>query len=189
MREEVQLVNEADEIVGWAEKIEAHRHGGALHRAFSVFILNARGELLLQRRARSKYHFGGLWTNAACGHPRRDESTDQAAARRLREEVGLVTDLSRLFGFVYHATDPVSGLTEHEYDHVFVGRSDGPVTPDPVEIDDLAWMPVSDALDDIRSRPQRYTPWFVIALPRVSRHLGIEPPPAANPTDHRNGRP
>src|SRR5215203_6397334 len=116
------LVNEKDEEIGTMEKMEAHRKA-LLHRAFSVFIFNGRGEMLLQRRALKKYHSGGLWTNACCSHPRPGEVTADAAARRLREELGFVTTLNPAFQFVYRATFD-NGLTEYEFDHVFLGKYD-----------------------------------------------------------------
>src|SRR4051794_23646258 len=134
--DELILVDEHDNPVGYSAKLAAHENGGRLHRAFSIFIFNSRGEMLLQRRAAGKYHFGGLWTNACCSHPRRGESTVDAAHKRLREELGLDTDLREIFSFTYRATDSVSGLTEHEFDHVFVGRFDGTPLPNAGEIDD-----------------------------------------------------
>ena len=116
------LVNERDEPLGSMEKMEAHRKG-ALHRAFSVFIFNSRGEMLLQQRALKKYHSGGLWTNACCSHPRPGETNEAAALRRLREEMGFDTSLQQIFSFTYRASFN-NGLTEHEYDHVFAGIYD-----------------------------------------------------------------
>src|SRR5215207_6915560 len=146
-QETVVLVDEHDREVGLAPKLEAHETG-VLHRAFSVFVLNAKGELLLQRRAGIKYHCGGLWTNTACGHPRPGEPVAAAARRRLREEMGFDCELTPIGAFLYRA-DVGGGLHEHEYDHVFVGRHDADPDPDPAEAD--------------RS-PETFTPWFPLAL-------------------------
>src|SRR6186713_1579239 len=120
--DKVILVSEHDDMVGIMDKMEAHKQG-LLHRAFSVFIFNSKGEMLLQQRAFNKYHSGGLWTNACCGHPSPGEQTVAAARRRLMEEMGFTTGLEELFDFTYqHAFE--NGLTEHEYDHVFAGTWD-----------------------------------------------------------------
>src|SRR5690348_1838378 len=118
-QEEVILVNERDEPTGSMEKMEAHRKA-LLHRAFSIFILSTGGEMLLQQRARSKYHSAGLWTNACCSHPRPGEDVHDAALRRLSEELGFTTSLEKIFDFIYRS-EFENGLTEHEFDHVFVG--------------------------------------------------------------------
>lgn len=169
--EEIILVDESDREIGFAEKLAAHQNGGQLHRAFSIFIVDARGQMLLQRRAAAKYHFGGLWTNACCSHPRRGESLEEAVHRRLREELGFDTALRELFAFTYTATDEGSGLTEREFDHVFVGRFDGEPRHDPAEVDELAWMPLDALTRDVAERPERYTPWFKEALDRVAAEL------------------
>ena len=165
--DELILVDENDSPVGYAPKLAAHQNGGKLHRAFSVFIFNAAGEMLLQRRAATKYHFGGLWTNACCSHPRRGEDTLQAAHARLRHELGFDTDLRELFSFVYRATDPTSGLTEHEFDHVFVGEFDGPTRPNPDEVAEVKWVHPSTLLADVRANPSAYTPWFSLVVGRA----------------------
>jgi len=121
--EQVILVNEQDEQVGIMEKMQAHREG-KLHRAFSVFIFNNKREMLLQQRALNKYHSGGLWTNACCSHPKPNESTEAAAKRRLKEELGFETTLEKNFDFTYKA-DFENGLTEYEFDHVFSGVYNG----------------------------------------------------------------
>src|SRR5688572_27196508 len=165
--DELILVDEHDSPVGYATKLRAHQDGGKLHRAFSVFIFNAAGEMLLQRRAAGKYHFGGLWTNACCSHPRRGESTPEAARSRLRQEFGFDAELREVFTFIYRATDPTSGLTEHEFDHVLLGQFDGEPRPNPEEIDKWEWVKPAELLADVRARPVRYTPWFGIAIERV----------------------
>jgi len=132
MMEEVILVDESDKPLGVMEKMEAHRKA-LLHRAFSVFILNSKGEMLLQQRSVTKYHSGGLWTNACCSHPRPGEDTGQAAGRRLAEELGFTTQLEEVFDFTYKS-EFENGLTEYEYDHVFVGYYDEDIHPDPAEV-------------------------------------------------------
>ena len=170
--DEVVLVDESDRPVGSAPKLAAHQNGGRLHRAFSIFIFNSAGQMLLQRRAPGKYHFGGLWTNACCSHPRAGPSLADSARARLRHEFGFDVPLEELFSFVYRAEDPVSGLTEHEFDHVFVGRFDGEPAPNPDEIDSWRWIDPSELLRDVERHPDRYTPWFRIVLDRVLERVG-----------------
>ena len=163
------LVDESDEPIGFEEKLAAHRNGGKLHRAFSIFILNAQGEMLLQKRSLKKYHFGGAWTNACCGHPMRGELLEAAAHRRLREELGFDTDLKKIFSFTYTASDAKSGLTEREFDHVFVGEFDGEPWPHPDEIDDLKWVRREELERDLATSAESYTPWFTEAMARLAR--------------------
>ena len=163
--EQVTLVNERDEATGRMEKLEAHRVG-ALHRAFSIFIFNREGRLLLQQRADGKYHSAGLWTNSCCGHPRPGEPTEQAARRRLREELGIACALSEEFTFLYRA-ELGNGLVEHELDHVFFGQYDGPFFPAPDEVKDLRWMRMNDLADDLRTSPGNYTAWLAVCWPQV----------------------
>ena len=167
LRDEVVLVDEHDRPLGVAPKLAAHEHGGRLHRAFSVFIFDSAGRMLLQRRAPSKYHFGGLWTNACCSHPSPDEPVIDAARARLRHEFGFDAPLERRLSFVYRAHDPASGLTEHELDHVLVGRFDGTPSPNADEIDAWRWVDPADLARDVRAHPDHYTPWFRIVLDRV----------------------
>jgi isopentenyl-diphosphate Delta-isomerase len=173
--EQVVLVDERDNPLGVEAKLPAHERGGRLHRAFSVFIVNCDGKMLLQRRARGKYHFGGLWTNACCSHPRPGQDVADAAAARLREEFGFDASLSPAFTFVYRAEDPGTGLTEHEFDHVFIGEFNGSPAPNPGEIEDWEWVDPSELLRDVELHPAKYTPWFRIALERVVRHLNARP--------------
>jgi len=161
------LVDENDRPVGSAPKLDAHRNGGALHRAFSIFVFNSAGEMLLQRRAATKYHFGTLWTNACCSHPRHGQTLEESAHARLRHEFGFDAPLQELFSFVYRAEDPASGLTEPEFDHVFVGRFDGRPAPNPEEIEAWEWVARSQLLRDVSEHPERFTPWFLIVLERV----------------------
>jgi len=169
--DDVILVDENDRPVGTAPKLDAHLNGGALHRAFSIFIFNSAGRILLQRRAAGKYHFGGLWTNACCSHPRKGQTLEQSAHARLRHEFGFDAPLKELFSFVYRAEDPASGLTEHEFDHVFVGRFDGTPAPNPEEIGGWEWVDRSRLLRDVSEHPERFTPWFRIVLERVLEHV------------------
>src|SRR5215470_11031187 len=128
MAQEIILVDEKDRSIGVMEKLEAHRKG-LLHRAFSVFIFNSKGEMLLQQRSDEKYHSGGLWTNACCSHPAPGEDINTAAIRRLNEELGFTTSLTKIFDFIYQSSFE-NGLTEHEFDHVFIGLHDEPIHPD-----------------------------------------------------------
>jgi isopentenyl-diphosphate delta-isomerase len=161
--ERVVLVDEDDREVGTAPKLAAHLDGGRLHRAFSVFVLNAADELMLQRRADSKYHCGGRWTNTCCGHPRPGEAVAAAARRRLREEMGFDCALEPAGTFTYRA-DVGGGLVEHEVDHLFIGRHDADPAPDPAEADDWRWQSLDDALAEAQAHPERFTPWFPLAL-------------------------
>jgi isopentenyl-diphosphate delta-isomerase len=164
-REEVILVDEADIPVGTMEKLEAHRKA-LLHRAFSVFIFNSRGEMLLQRRAPDKYHSPGLWTNACCSHPRPGEDTLAAASRRLEEELGFTTPLQKLFDFTYRSEFD-NGLTEFEFDHVFVGQYDEAIHPNAAEVSDYGYRSLDAIREDLASRPEEFTSWFHLAFPLV----------------------
>ena len=163
--EEVILVNEQDVQVGSMEKMEAH-YKGVLHRAFSIFIFNNKGEMLLQQRAISKYHSGGLWTNACCSHPRPGEDTKAAADRRLEEELGFSTSLQKIFDFQYNA-EFNNGLTEHEFDHVYVGNYQGKINPNPAEVQDYCYKTMEEISSSIKSHSHKYTAWFCIAFPKV----------------------
>jgi len=170
MEAQVILVNEQDEVTGVMEKMEAHRKG-LLHRAFSVFILNDTGEMLLQQRALDKYHSGGLWTNACCSHPFPGETVAQAAHRRLFEEMGFDCPLSELFQFTYR-TDFDNGLIEHEYDHVLIGTFNGTINPNPQEVNDYRYMPVETITRLLQEQPAQFTSWFKLAFPKLIEHLG-----------------
>ncbi len=167
--EEVILVNEQDVQVGSMEKMEAHQKG-VLHRAFSVFVFNDRNEMLLQQRALSKYHSGGLWTNACCSHPRPGEETEAAAARRLYEELGFTTPIKKIFDFQYHAAFN-NGLTEHEFDHVYVGTYTGKINPNFAEVQDYCYKNMDEISNTIQTNPDKYTAWFCIAFPKVREWL------------------
>lgn len=163
------LVDEQDNETGLMEKMEAHEKA-VLHRAFSVFIFNPAGEMLLQQRAISKYHSGGLWTNACCSHPLPGEATDAAAQRRLYEELGFNTPLQKVFDFIYKAAFD-NGLTEYEFDHVFTGIYDGPIAPSNAEVQDYCYKTMDDIKQSMASHPHKYTEWFKIAFPRVESFI------------------
>ena len=167
--ERVVLVDEFDHEVGSDGKLAVHRAPGRLHRAFSVFLFDEWHRMLVQRRAAVKYHFPGLWTNACCGHPRPGETVVAAAHRRMREELQATGEIEAAFSFVYEAEDPVTGLVEREFDHVFVGRLSGTLRPCPSEVGAVAWWTCEALMRDIEARPQRYTPWFRTALPELDR--------------------
>ena len=157
-KEFVVLVDAHDREIGVRRKLEAHR-SGELHRALSVVLVNGAGEWLLHRRAAGKYHSPGLWTNACCSHPRPGERVEDAAHRRLREEMGMACALEPAFGFVYRA-EFAGGLVEHEYDHVFVGRTDAPPSPDPDEVDAVRYVPEGELRAELAASPERFTAWF-----------------------------
>lgn len=165
MQEFVILVDENDAPLGLMEKMEAHEKG-VLHRAFSVFLFNGKGEMLIHRRALEKYHSGGLWTNACCSHQRDGETSLEAAKRRLQEEMGISCSLQEKFSFIYKAEFD-HGLIEHELDHVFVGFYEGEIKPDPAEVMDWKYIHLDDLQKDIAKKPEDYTAWFKIALPRL----------------------
>ncbi len=158
--EHVILVNEKDEPIGLMPKMEAHEKA-VLHRAFSVFVLNSKNEIMLQQRAHHKYHSPLLWTNTCCSHQREGETNIQAGSRRLFEEMGFKTELKELFHFIYKAPFN-NGLTEHELDHVMIGYyNDAPVI-NPEEVEAWKWMPIEAVKEDIQANPSIYTIWFKI---------------------------
>jgi isopentenyl-diphosphate delta-isomerase len=161
----VVLVDEQDNAIGTMEKQQAHVEG-VLHRAFSIFIFNSDKKLLLQKRASSKYHCGGMWTNTCCSHPRETENTIDAAHRRLQEEMGMQCDLKPIFSFVYKA-EFENGLTEYEFDHVFFGESNQTPTLNLEEVEDFRYVGMEELQIEINENPAHFTPWFLIALDRV----------------------
>ena len=167
--EEVILVDESDTPLGTMEKIEAHRRA-LLHRAFSVFIFNSKGEMLLQQRSPDKYHSAGLWTNACCSHPRPGEDTREAAIRRLYEELRFTTPLEKLFHFTYKSEFD-NGLTEFEFDHVFVGTYDAAIHPNKAEVSDYCHWSPELIRESLRLQPDRFTSWFRLAFPLLSEKM------------------
>lgn len=165
MEERVVLVDKNDICIGNMEKMEAH-YKGELHRAFSIFIFNNKGELLLQKRAYSKYHSGGLWTNSCCSHPRVDENIYDAANRRLFEEIGINTELKEVFEFLYYAKLD-KNLIEHEYDHVFFGTYNQDPILNPEEVEDYKWVTLKDLYEDIKINGEKYTFWLKYSLDKV----------------------
>ncbi|HXY32344.1 MAG TPA: isopentenyl-diphosphate Delta-isomerase [Gemmatimonadaceae bacterium] len=172
--EQVVLVDDEDRDVGSEEKLAAHR-SGALHRAFSVLLLDSAGRILLQRRALTKYHSAGLWSNACCGHPRPGEAVDAAARRRLREEMGIDCPLREVLTFRYRA-DVGSGLVENELDHVYVGEFDGAPAPDPAEVSEWRWVSLPELEASIAVAPAEYTAWLPLLL-RELRARRLAPAP------------
>ena len=169
MKQEVILVDERDKELGVMEKLEAHKKG-LLHRAISVFILNAEEKFLLQRRAMEKYHSPGLWTNTACSHPMPGESTLEASTRRLKEEMGIDCNLHYAFNFIYRAEFD-NGLIEHELDHVYVGYGNAAPAPDSYEVMDWNWYSEAEIKLLLKSNPELFTEWFKICFEFLLKHL------------------
>lgn len=170
--EHVVLVDRTGKVLGTEEKIAAHKKG-LLHLAFSIFIFNSSGKMLLQQRALSKYHFGGLWSNTCCSHPHLNESTLDAAHRRLKEELGFDTPLYEAFSFIYNAYDEQSQLTEHELDTVFIGIYDNPeISFNKNEIQNIQWVSIFELFILIEDNAEQFSYWFKIALTELkNRHL------------------
>ncbi|UWG96670.1 isopentenyl-diphosphate Delta-isomerase [Dehalobacter sp. DCM] len=169
MQETVILVDEQDREVGIMEKMEAHRQG-LRHRAFSIFVFNDKHELLIHKRAATKYHSEDLWTNTCCSHPRPGEDLMSAATRRLMEEMGFTCPLKEIFVFQYTvALD--KEMTENEIDHVFIGEYNRDPVPNPDEVSDYQWIRLDQLADQVRKKPEEYTYWFAIALKRVIRYF------------------
>lgn len=165
------LVDAEDREVGYMQKAEAHVGAGTLHRAFSIFVFDSQGRLLLQQRAAGKRLWGGYWSNTCCSHPRRGETVDTAIHRRLREELGMDCELAYLFKFQYQAQFDADGA-EHELCWVYAGRSDTQATVNANEISATRWI-APDALDaEIAATPERFTPWFKIEWARIRREHG-----------------
>lgn len=169
MEEQVILVDKNDKEIGIGSKLQTHKEG-KLHRSFSIFVLNSKGELLMQQRAKTKYHSGGLWSNTACGHPRPGKDVIAAARRRLQEEMGFDTELKELFTFIYKVKLD-HDLLEHEYDHVFRGKFDGNPVPDPAEVEEWKFVPLGVVQKDLKENPDFYTAWFRICFERVLENV------------------
>lgn len=169
MEEKVILVNEDDEPIGLMPKMEAHEKA-VLHRAFSVFVMNDKGEIMLQQRAGHKYHSPLLWTNTCCSHQRDGETNIEAGKRRLMEEMGFETELKEVFSFIYKAPFD-NGLTEHELDHVMVGKFNDPPNINPEEVANWKWMLPLDVKEGMTKHPDQYTEWFKIIFERFYDYL------------------
>ncbi|MBE8721138.1 isopentenyl-diphosphate Delta-isomerase [Sphingobacterium pedocola] len=164
-RNSVVLVDREDAALGEMDKMEAHRLG-VLHRAFSIFIFNGNGDMLIHQRAKGKYHGAGLWTNACCSHPQWDEDIAESAKERLVFEMGLSCSLEKAFSFIYNI--PVeNNLIEHEYDHVFYGYTDVQPDPNPAEIQNYRWISLGQLEQEVDAQPQDFTYWFKMALKRI----------------------
>lgn len=165
MDERVILVDYNDNVLGTMEKMDAHIQG-KLHRAFSIFIFNTEGKLLLQQRAADKYHSAGKWTNTCCSHPRPGESNEEAAHRRLNEEMGMNCELAYAFNFTYKA-EFSEGIEEHEFDHVYYGISDELPVINTEEVSDFRYITIADLTKDIELYPERYTEWLKICYDKI----------------------
>lgn len=173
--ESVILVDERGETIGSAPKLAVHETP-QLHRAFSIFIFDHDDRVLLQRRAESKHHFRGLWSNTCCSHPRPEESVVAGATRRLREELGIEAELTEVGSFVYFATDPITGLSEHEFDHVVIGRWSGHPVPDPFEVADWRWADRAEVDALIQDPDAGPTPWLSMAW-EIAAAAALDSPP------------
>lgn len=169
MMEQVILVDSRNRELGAMDKTEAHQLG-VLHRALSIFVFNSKGQLLIHRRAMGKYHSSGLWTNTCCSHPRPGEAIADAALRRLKEEMGFQTPLTELFSFLYKA-DLGNGIYEHEFDHVFIGKSDEFPFPDRREVAEWKWMSTDAISTEIDNHPNDFTIWFQLIFKDVIRRV------------------
>lgn len=169
MNEQLILVDSSDNEIGAMNKMDVHLQG-LLHRAFSLFIFNNNGELLLQKRAGDKYHSAGLWTNTCCSHPNFGEATEMAVNRRLQEEMGMQCANYFAFSFIYK-TEFENGLTEHELDHVYVGYCDNVPVINKTEVETYKYISIDNLLQDVEANPNNYTSWFKICLPNVLNYL------------------
>ena len=169
MEEQVVVVSENDEILGLMEKMNAHENG-ILHRAFSVFLFNNKGEMLLQKRASGKYHSPNQWTNAVCSHPKIDETYLEGAQRRLNEELGITADLIEKFSFIYKA-DVGQNLWEHELDHVFTGNYEGNFALNEEEVSEVRYISMQQLDEEMNANPKKFTEWFKIILKEYKDHL------------------
>lgn len=173
INEFVILVDEHDQPIGAEEKLAAHRQG-KLHRAFSIFIFNNKGELMLQQRAANKYHTSNLWTNTCCSHPRPGEDTLAAAHRRLQEEMGFDCQLKEMFSFSYKVHFPTDNLFEHEFDHVFFGTFDGEPILNPEEAQNYTWITLEALEQDMKQTPEKYTYWLKTCFDKVKNAIGYQ---------------
>ena len=171
-RDKVILVDEGDDMLGQMGKMEAHQRG-CLHRAFSIFILNAKGEMLIHQRASSKYHGGGLWTNACCSHPQPGDDLTESALERLQYEMGIRCALEKVFSFIYKG-EVENGLIEHEFDHVFRGSFDGVPQCNAAEVADYQWIDIDKLKQWVARSPDAFTIWFRQALPLLLDELSFK---------------
>lgn len=169
MEEQVVLVSEKDEVLGLMDKMHAHENG-ILHRAFSVFLFNEQGEILLQKRAASKYHSPNQWTNAVCSHPRNEETYLNAAQRRMEEELGIEAEITPKFHFIYKA-DVGQNLWEHELDHVFTGKYEGDFNLNEEEVAEIKYISMEELELEMTETPEHFTEWFKIILKEYKDHL------------------
>lgn len=169
MEDFVILVDSNDREIGLMEKMQAHREA-VLHRAFSIFIFNSRGEMLLQQRAYTKYHTPGLWTNTCCSHPRKGETVADAASRRLFEEMGMICPLEEIFSFIYKA-NVSQGLIEHELDHILIGHSDEKPVINRDEAASWRYASIETIKRELRENPEKFTAWFKIAFAKICERL------------------
>ena len=163
------LVDEQDNEIGGGEKLKVHQEG-KLHRSFSIFIFNSNKQLLLQKRAKSKYHSGGLWSNTCCSHQRPNQDLAEEAKRRLFEEMGMECDLKEVFSFTYKAN--LGQMIENEFDHVFIGKFDGNPQPNKNEVEDWKWVNPKQLGMEIEKHPDNYTIWFKLIFDRVFKYVG-----------------
>lgn len=163
-KKEIILVDENDNEIGTGEKLKVHRDG-KLHRAFSILIFNSKGEILIQQRAATKYHSPNLWTNTCCSHPKPNEILKKAIKRRLKEEMGIKSDLNEIFSFIYKVN--LGNLIEYEFNHVFIGRFDGNPKPNKKEVKDWKWINLKELQKDLKENPEKYAYWFRIILDKI----------------------
>lgn len=169
----VVLVDERDRTLGFAPKLDVHRDG-RLHRAVSVVLFDGQGRVMLQRRAEAKYHSGGLWSNSCCGHPRPGESVEDAAGRRLNDELGVAgCEVTRVGELAYYA-ELGDGLIEHELDHIVVGHWAGAVTPNPLEVSEIRWVEPRSVLADLAELPGEYTAWAAAVIERALQARDVD---------------
>lgn len=168
MEEQLILVDEKDNQIGTMDKLSVHQKG-LLHRAFSIFIFNSKDELLLQQRAAHKYHSPLLWSNTCCSHPLNNDNISDTINRRLKDEMGLKCNMQHAFSFIYKCVFE-NGLTEHEFDHVYFGRSDDLPKPNPQEVKDWKYISLKNLQKEISSNPENFSEWLKICLPEVFRH-------------------
>lgn len=167
MEEKVVLVNENNEVLGTMPKMEAHEKG-LLHRAISILIYNSKGEMLIQQRSATKYHWPLIWSNAVCSHPRENENFQEAAERRLKEELNINCSLKEIYRFIYKAQDELTGLIEHEYDVVYEGQYDGEIPFNPDEIASIKWITLEKLSQEIENEPEKFSFWFKEILKKTN---------------------